>query len=59
MKTTLTCPLCSAKQEEEIPTSSCVPFYVCRQCGKMVSAKEGDCCVFCSYGDRACPLKEK
>lgn len=57
MKTNLTCPYCSSKQEEEMPVNACVPFYACNSCHKTVSAKDGDCCVFCSYGENACPLK--
>ena len=53
----LTCPRCGHIQEETIPTTSCVPFYVCGGCGQTIQAKGEDCCVFCSYADRPCPLK--
>lgn len=53
---TLTCPHCGATQRAEIPQDRCVPFYVCASCDKTVQAKAGDCCVFCSYGDRKCPV---
>lgn len=55
---TLTCPSCSVQQTAEIPTDACVPFYKCQACGETIQAKQGDCCVFCSYGDQACPLKK-
>ena len=58
-KATLTCPKCGHKQGEEMPTNACIPFYVCKQCGEMITPKEGDCCVFCSYGDRLCPVSVK
>ena len=54
---TLTCPLCGATQTAEIPTGSCMPFYKCQKCNKLIRAKGGDCCVFCSYGNKKCPLK--
>lgn len=53
---TLTCPYCGAKQQAEIPEGKCVPFYVCNACGKTAQAKAGDCCIFCSYGDRKCSM---
>lgn len=56
---TLTCPECSHKQQGEIPTTSCVPFYVCEGCKQTIKAQSEDCCVFCSYADQKCPLKKK
>lgn len=55
---TLTCPECGSKQKMEIPTNSCVPFYKCNGCEKMVSAKKS-CCVFCDYADKSCPVGHK
>lgn len=55
--TTLTCPQCGHKQQGEIPTTSCVPFYVCENCKETIKAQGEDCCVFCSYADKRCPLK--
>ena len=52
----LTCPRCGAKQQAEIPEGRCVPLYVCDACGEHIAAKVEDCCVFCSYGDRRCPV---
>lgn len=57
-KATLTCPECGHKQQGDIPTTSCVPFYVCDGCKKTIRASGDDCCVFCSYADRTCPLKK-
>jgi glutaredoxin len=56
-KATLTCVECGHKQEGEIPTSACVPFYKCDRCKVIIKPTGQDCCVFCSYGDKACPLK--
>jgi len=55
---TLTCPKCGHKQKGEIPTTSCVPFYICEGCGETIKAQGEDCCVFCSYADKRCPLKK-
>ena len=40
LKSTITCPEC---------------FYECDNCKQTLKPKEGDCCVFCSYGTVACP----
>jgi len=53
----LTCPRCDHVQAAPIPTTACVPFYACGGCGQTIQAKGEDCCVFCSYADRPCPLK--
>jgi|GEM_PF-1677836 len=53
---TLTCPKCGHQQKGEIPDSSCIPFYVCDGCKETIQAKEDDCCVLCSYADKACPV---
>lgn len=54
---TLTCPKCGHQQSGEIPTTACVPYYVCEGCGETIKAEGEDCCVFCSYADEPCPLK--
>jgi hypothetical protein len=38
-----------------MPVDACQYFYDCKGCGALLKAKPGDCCVFCSYGDVACP----
>jgi glutaredoxin len=55
----LTCPECQHMQEAPIPTTSCVPFYKCEGCNKTIKATGGDCCVFCSYGDKLCPISNR
>jgi len=55
----VTCPECKSMQDMKIPTNACVPYYKCNSCGKTISAKDEDCCVFCSYGDKPCPLKDR
>jgi hypothetical protein len=38
-----------------MPTDACQFFYDCKGCGTLLRPKEGDCCVFCSYGSVPCP----
>lgn len=51
----LTCPGCGHIQHAEMPDDACVFFYACQGCGALHKPKTGDCCVFCSYGDKPCP----
>ena len=51
----LTCPHCGHKEEIEMPDDFCMYYYDCKKCGKKISPKYGDCCVFCSYGTVPCP----
>jgi hypothetical protein len=54
----ITCPECGHVSVETMPTNSCLYFYDCGGCGKLLRPKPGDCCVFCSYGDAKCPPKQ-
>lgn len=54
----LTCPQCSFAQVVEMPTDACQFFYECVHCGALLRPLAGDCCVFCSYADVACPPKQ-
>lgn len=51
----ITCPECGTESGERIPVNSCLYFYECPDCGALLRPEPGDCCVFCSYGDRPCP----
>jgi len=51
----ITCPHCGHREAEHMPTDSCQFFYECRGCGVLLRPREGDCCVFCSYGSVPCP----
>jgi hypothetical protein len=53
---TITCPSCAHHSTETMPTDRCVFFHECRGCGSVLKPKPGDCCVYCSYGDRRCPF---
>ncbi len=55
---TVTCPLCGHQAVETMPIDACQFFYECKNCGKMLRPKPGDCCVFCSDGDKPCPPKQ-
>ncbi|MCW5730669.1 MAG: hypothetical protein KIT20_07925 [Alphaproteobacteria bacterium] len=54
----LACPLCGHGQEAETPADACIYFFECAGCGGLLKPRAGDCCVFCSYGERPCPPKE-
>lgn len=54
-KSVITCPGCGYSQEEEMPLNACQHFYECENCKTLLKPKQGDCCVFCSYGSVKCP----
>ncbi|RYD63794.1 MAG: hypothetical protein EOP84_33320 [Verrucomicrobiaceae bacterium] len=51
----ITCPHCGTQKQEEMPTDACQYFYRCTSCETVLKPKQGDCCVFCSYGTVKCP----
>mgnify|MGYP003982769971 CR=1 FL=1 len=55
LKSELSCPSCGYKIIEEMPTNACQFFYECVNCKTVLKPKEGDCCVYCSYGTVPCP----
>jgi hypothetical protein len=54
-KSIITCPDCGFKKEEDMPVDACKYFYKCTNCEAILKPKQGDCCVFCSYGSVSCP----
>ena len=54
-QSTITCPRCGHAETDTMPTDACQFFYDCKGCGVLLRPKEGDCCVFCSYGSVPCP----
>lgn len=54
-RSTISCPACGQSRTEEMPADSCQFFHRCTACGATLRPKEGDCCVFCSYGSVPCP----
>jgi len=59
LKSVITCPNCGHKKEEIMPTEACQFFYECENCHTVLKPKQGDCCVFCSYGSVPCPPVQK
>ncbi|MCF7561595.1 hypothetical protein L3X39_13190 [Sabulilitoribacter multivorans] len=55
LKSEITCTSCGYKKVEEMPTNACQFFYECNNCKTVLKPKEGDCCVYCSYGTVPCP----
>lgn len=54
----ITCPHCGYSKIETLPTDVCVIKYNCEKCGELLTPKNGDCCVFCTYGTHKCPSKQ-
>lgn len=55
LQSTVTCPECGHVKDETMPTDACQWFYECEHCRAVLRPKQGDCCVFCSYGTNKCP----
>lgn len=55
LQSVIICPNCGFQKVETMPEDSCQFFYQCEQCKTILKPKEGDCCVFCSYGSVKCP----
>jgi len=55
LESVITCPHCATEKSETMPTDACQFFYKCTGCGATLRPKQGDCCVFCSYGSVPCP----
>ena len=55
LESELTCPECGHKKLETMPTDACQWFYECEHCHVLLKPKQGDCCVYCSYGSVPCP----
>ena len=57
-RSTITCPKCGYEKSELMPTEVCQLSYTCEKCSTVMHPKDGDCCVFCTYGDHKCPSKQ-
>ena len=55
LRSTLTCPQCGYAEELTMPTDACLFFHECNRCHALLRPTDGDCCVFCSWGDVPCP----
>ena len=61
LESVICCPNCGNESAELMPMDACQFFYDCKRCGTRLKPKDGDCCVFCSYGTVPCPpvLRER
>ncbi|HXD94417.1 MAG TPA: GDCCVxC domain-containing (seleno)protein [Bacteroidia bacterium] len=55
MQSVITCPKCGHKKTETMPTDVCLLKYTCTNCKAELRPRQGDCCVFCTYGTHKCP----
>lgn len=55
LESVITCPVCGHQKKETMPRNACSWFYECENCHSLLKPKEGDCCVYCSYGSVPCP----
>nr|WP_087146214.1 GDCCVxC domain-containing (seleno)protein [Crenothrix polyspora] len=55
LESIITCPFCGFQKAEIMPIDFCLFFYECLGCKALLKPKQGDCCVFCSYGSVKCP----
>ncbi|MDH5446165.1 MAG: hypothetical protein OEY52_11465 [Gammaproteobacteria bacterium] len=51
----ISCPNCGFEKLETMPVDACTWAWECPQCQNTLNPKQGDCCVFCSYGSVPCP----
>lgn len=58
LQSEITCPQCGHKKMESMPTDACIVRYTCEKCKTDMFPKEGDCCVYCSYGSVKCPSRQ-
>ena len=56
---TLTCTECTLVQTVDMPTDACQFFYECVNCDTVLTPLEGDCCVFCSFANKLCPVRQQ
>ena len=59
LQSELLCPKCGHKMVDTMPTNACQWFYECEHCRMLISPKQGDCCVFCSFGSVPCPTEQQ
>jgi hypothetical protein len=55
LQSIITCPNCGFARRETMPTDACQFFYECTNCKQILKPKQGDCCVYCSFGTVKCP----
>jgi ssDNA-binding Zn-finger/Zn-ribbon topoisomerase 1 len=59
-RATLTCPECNSRQDAIMPSEQKQHFYKCsnEKCEANISSSEDECCIFCSYSNKKCPIKQ-
>lgn len=50
----LTCPNCKYKESEEMHENVFPTKFNCGSCQQTVSIKDGECCIYCQFGDFPC-----
>jgi hypothetical protein len=55
LQSIIKCPRCRTSKGVTMPSDACQFFYICTSCGERLKPKQGDCCVYCSYGSVPCP----
>lgn len=50
LRSSVTCPHCGHRKQEEMPADACQFFYDCSASGEVLKPELGDCYVYCSYG---------
>ncbi|MGD9629651.1 MAG: GDCCVxC domain-containing (seleno)protein [Pyrinomonadaceae bacterium] len=55
LRSEITCPYCNSSKTEVMPVDYCQFFYECENCQRVLHPRDGDCCVFCSFGSVKCP----
>lgn len=58
LETTIVCPSCGHRETERMHEGVHQYFYRCKGCAKILKPINGDCCVFCSFGDVPCPTTQ-
>ena len=57
-KNKLTCPECGAHQEVEMLALESSRIYECETCNELIQTNEGECCIYCQYGEVKCPNEQ-
>ncbi|MGQ0828935.1 MAG: GDCCVxC domain-containing (seleno)protein [Bacteroidota bacterium] len=59
IKSVITCIHCGHKKEEIMPQYTSQTAYKCNNCGVIITVKQGDCCIYCTYGSVPCPAAQR
>lgn len=54
LESILTCPYCNDEQPEELIENISPVNFRCKTCKEIVKISEGQCCIYCEYGDYPC-----